>query len=237
MSKIRVIDPEQMLGSKTKNEDNVDPDPAVVDKGIRPTPADDQPAKSRKRRAESEESLEFQSNQPLKKKARLETNTEARNLSKDKEQDKDKSISLSGIIVVKEPGEKKLPHVSFERQYTLKAQSGKLSKAGKAFIGQITQSKISCLSMRPNTSLEKKAKMNLDTSPLNPHTLFWNDLFAKTYPRDGTTGTVLNLSIDDLLQAPNTKGAIFDVNKTYLGKPFINLGYSALTSNSKHARN
>ena len=60
-------------------------------------------------------------------------------------------------------------------------------------------------------------------SPLNPHTLFWNDLFAKSFSKDEST--VLELSVDDLIQAPRTKGTLFKVNKYYRGKKFINLDY------------
>jgi hypothetical protein len=50
--------------------------------------------------------------------------------------------------------------------------------------------------------------------------VYWNEVFAKAYARDGPT--TLTLPIKDLLQAPPTRAAIFDVNQSYLGRRFIN---------------
>ena len=61
------------------------------------------------------------------------------------------------------------------------------------------------------------------TSPLNPHNLFWNDLLATSHTRNSTA---LTLKIDDLLHAPRVKASIFNVNKCYLGQPFINKDYA-----------
>ncbi|KAF8957120.1 hypothetical protein BDZ97DRAFT_121145 [Flammula alnicola] len=95
---------------------------------------------------------------------------------------------------------------------------GKVSKAVKMFETCVVHPK----TLSPLPTPKKQNKIRSD--PLNPHTLFWKDLFAKCYPRDGSA--TLNLAVDDLLQAPRTKAAIFDVNETYLGRRFINLEYA-----------
>ena len=77
--------------------------------------------------------------------------------------------------------------------------------------------------MRTTFALVDYQLRNVLCSPLNPHTLFWNDLFAKSFPKDESK--VLELSVDDLVQAPRTKGTLFKVNKSYHGKKFINLDY------------
>ncbi|KAF8909252.1 hypothetical protein CPB84DRAFT_1843044 [Gymnopilus junonius] len=94
--------------------------------------------------------------------------------------------------------------------------SGKVSRTAKAFESRIKLS---------NTTPPMPSKEPTETmqSPLNPHTLFWNDLLAKSYAKEAKT---LTFSVNDLLLTPETNAVIFDVNKTYLGRNFINMEYA-----------
>ena len=63
---------------------------------------------------------------------------------------------------------------------------------------------------------------SLFSRTLNPFSLFWNNLLETHLSEDSKAP--LTLSVEDLLQAPRARAAIFTVNTDYLGKTFVDLG-------------
>ncbi|KAF9528956.1 hypothetical protein CPB83DRAFT_291629 [Crepidotus variabilis] len=121
------------------------------------------------------------------------------------------------------------------------SKTGKVSQTVKLFESKINQPKLVTLSP-PITPVSKRKNRDLrkDTttpcassiftrpSPLNRHTLFWNDLLARAESQvweNGSSDEVLNLKVDDLLRAPGLRVGIFKVNERFLGKQFINHAY------------
>ncbi|KDR80902.1 hypothetical protein GALMADRAFT_241410 [Galerina marginata CBS 339.88] len=202
-SKIRILDPSSLLQEQSHRLR--DTERMQLDVETNPFP----PVNSRKRRIAIEDD-----SQRLKKKARTddpdfaETNTHG-------QAQPQPYVDPSG-----QPPKPVVPNTkeiaSNRISFLLKSiHSGKVSDARKVFE--------SCLVYRKTPPTLKDPK-NVAYSPLNPHNLFWNDLLAKCCARDGATS--LNLSVEDLLRAPETKAVIFDVNKTHLGRRFINMDYT-----------
>ncbi|KAF8184471.1 hypothetical protein BJ912DRAFT_528219 [Pholiota molesta] len=164
-------------------------------------------AYTRKRPFDTEGDSEVHAHQRPKKKARVEVRR-----PKDSQSPRpNEKVSSKSFAKSKDQA---INNDSGLHPISLKAVVGKGKGTGavKAFQRHVAQRKVLGPPRTPK-------KLHSDT--LAPHTMFWIDLMAKRSPRYGST--TLNLSVGDLLQAPDTNAAIFDLNETYLGRRFINL--------------
>ncbi|PPQ68391.1 hypothetical protein CVT25_007929 [Psilocybe cyanescens] len=163
----------------------------------------------RKRRLGNEEDHQHDVQRP-KKKIKSDTHDLVRKSDLDEPIEVKSAQHLKGIIASNDSSECKAKHVDFHPKLVRLTET--VSKARNAFEKSI---------VRTEKTMKPKRVNIRSIYPLNTHTLFWNEIFAKSFPRNGTT--LLKVSVKDLVHAPRTKAVIFDLNKTYLGRPFINL--------------